>query len=350
MPYATTNQSSKRTAERAHEAASTLLVNLWHLKSKNGMFYYALDYARSLGAPVLLLTNRRLDLGEEFRDLNAVKIGLIHYIRMFPRLTQSAVFTPTPHPLPFVDRQLIVVHDSYPFNGFAGRFKSMLLRLSLATSRCKVAFINRTDSRRFVDRIVSAPGRKLFLPNHLPAKLDVERPQRCPDQLTIGLVGTDSPKKNYDDLLNVVAKANSLSLRFVVYGADTAYFRGLASRFPEARLQLMPSSENDFAKFFSAIDCLVSVATNEGFSRPVASALQSGVPCLLRRDEVFVEFYDGAARIYPTITDLVADLRPDKELPRARGINNALELQAAIDSGTAVLRNLCVPSTADCSS
>ena len=322
-------------------SGEALILNLWHLKARNGMFYYALDYARSLGTPVFVVASPHLEFGAEFEPQKIWRAGVLRYICMLPRLLRSgAVFTPTPHPLPFISRQMIVVHDSYPFVGFFGRVKSIMLRLSLATSRCKVAFINRTDSRRFVDRVGGESSRKGFLPNHLPASVPVTRRQRIPHQLIVGLVGTDSPKKNYDELMQVVMAEGAVGLKFVVYGTDTAYFRQLVERFPGISIVLLPSSESDFARFFAAIDCLVSVATNEGFARPIAGALQCGVPCLLRENEVFLEFYDGAASFYPTISALVADLRPDIKFSPGRGIKDASELHAAIDSGVAALREL----------
>src|SRR5690606_20806105 len=143
-----------------------LVINLWHLKATNGMFYYACDYVRAIRAPAVVLLNRKFRQVEPstLGDLPQRRVGLLGYLGFWVELlwSRSPVFTPTPHPLPFIRRQLIVVHDSYPFRRTGGLIclvKKALLRISLATSRCKVAYINNTDSRRFVEKLVKAEER-----------------------------------------------------------------------------------------------------------------------------------------------------------------------------------------------
>src|SRR5689334_8052505 len=101
-----------------------LVLNLWHLKNTNGMFYYAVDYARSLQRPATLLLHPRLQgvSAAMFGDLPILRLDLWGYFKFFLQLLarSGGVFTPTPHPLPFLGRQIVVVHDSYPFRGRAG--------------------------------------------------------------------------------------------------------------------------------------------------------------------------------------------------------------------------------------
>ena len=35
-----------------------LICNLWHIKQTNGLYYYALDYVRAIGAPNVRLKGR----------------------------------------------------------------------------------------------------------------------------------------------------------------------------------------------------------------------------------------------------------------------------------------------------
>jgi hypothetical protein len=254
-------------------------------------------------------------------------------------------FTPTPHPLPFVSRQLVVVHDSYPFQGPVGRIKRWLFQLSLATSRCKVAYINHSDSKRFVERCVNDVERRVFLPNHYPVAPTLARGRRYQGGLlTVGLVGTDSAKKNYASLFAVVlARGLQDQIQFEVFGHDTAYFRDVCGGCGQVSVRLLPSDSTSMGAFFDGIDCLVSIAHGEGFGRPIAYALSAGVPCFLIEDEVFREFYAGLATFAPTVDALVsAMLVSDNHV--AKQLKSAdfppPSIQLAIERGLAVIRNL----------
>ena len=75
----------------------------------------------------------------------------------------------------------------------------------------------------------------------------------------------------------------------------------------EAHISLYESDRVGLDEFMAGIDVLVSVAELEGFGRPIAAAMQSGIPCYLLRKPVFLEFFDGA-HFFDDVTGLVGGL------------------------------------------
>lgn len=346
MPESMSAGTAKAGSAMPMEARNgTLVINLWHLKSTNGMFYYACDYLREIQAPALILLNSRLQGFEAsvFGGVPLRRLGLFGYLRFALSLLRSggSVFTPTPHPLPFVSRQLVVVHDPYPFEGTLGFFKMGLLRLSLMTSGCRVGYINNSGARRFVDRCVASENRKVFLPNHFPPPSRIT-PRQATARMVVGLIGTDSAKKDYAALFDVVCSRDlGDRFEFLIFGHDSPYFRSVRAKFSELRIRLMPSDTNSIDAFLVEVDCVTSVARNEGFGRPIAHALAGGIPCFLLDDEVFREFYGAAAVFSHSIEALVENLLRARtyEDPK-RQWQPSVEISAAIERGIALIDSL----------
>ena len=293
-----------------------VIVNFFNLKNTNGMYYYALDYiqrSKPAVGRILVRPNLAGEVRRQLPGLTVVECDLAGFIAnvLVAWVRGGFFYTPTPHPLPFISRQLIVVHDSYPFLGALGTFKKFLLRLSLGSSRCLVGYINRSDARSFVAQIGVREARQIFAPNYFPPALSLSRKDRSTHllRLRVGLFGTDSPKKNYEALFDeVVSSGHADLMEFRIYGHKTAYFSALTSRFGSVRCELVESDRFGLAEFLDSVDVVVSVALSEGFGRPIAAALASGVPCFLIETQVFREFFDGAAKFEATISGIVAQL------------------------------------------
>lgn len=293
-----------------------IVGNLFFIKNTNGLFYYGSDYLRDQQAfvrellvhPTLEAAARRMFPGMQIVAC-ANALALLVKVRA-ARRRGDLLYTPTSHPLPCIDRQWIVVHDAYPFLSGMGRLKRFMLRLSLALSRCRVAYINESETRAFVCRLGINESRLVFAPNKVESSTQTPRPARqVAELLKVGLVGTDSPKKRYGDLLSITAAAGlSSSIDFRLYGHKTAYLEQVRAQHPEARISLYESDRVRLDEFMAGIDVLVSVAELEGFGRPIASAMISGIPCYLLRKPVFLEFFDGA-HFFDDVAELVSGLR-----------------------------------------
>ncbi len=279
-----------------------IVANLFFIKNTNGLFYYAADYLRDLQSLVREVLVRP-DLAGPARSMfpGARIITCRNFLSLCVRLCVAKyygdlIYTPTPHPLPFINSQWIVIHDSYPFLTAKGQFKRRLLQLSLISSRCRVGYINESQTFDFVVGLGVSETRLLFTPNKVSESKFMLRPLHLPSApLKIGLVGTDSPKKCYDQLLQAVLHAGLEPLfDFRFYGHHTAYFEGVRQRYPEIRITLEESDHRSLSDFLVGIDVLVSVADFEGFGRPIATALVEGVPCYLLKTPVFLEFFTTA--------------------------------------------------------
>ncbi len=293
-----------------------IVGNLFHIKSTNGLFFYGLDYLRgNLDLVRIVLVRPELEhrVRKELPSIEVIACSgwryLIEAVRA--RLCGDLLYTPTSHPLPFINRQWIVLHDAYPFEvGPRSRLKRLLLKWSLAKSRCWVAYINRSEAQPFVASLGVAARRMVFAPNLFPEPARRVSPVSLPNRITtVGLFGTDSAKKNYDWLFSGV-RATELSSRLVfrVYGHDTAYFRDIRGKFPDIRIELVRSDDESIDEFMSSVDVLASASEQEGFGRPFASALLAGLPVELLDRPVFREFFTGGARFHPDIDALVQSL------------------------------------------
>jgi hypothetical protein len=140
------------------------------------------------------------------------------------------------------------------------------------------------------------------------------------DRPSIGLFGTDSPKKNYERLfLEILNNAPPVPLSFRLYGQDNPYISRILADFPTLDIQVVSSDEIELEAFIRSVDILASAATREGFSRPMALALSLGVPCWAVEAPVFREFYGHAVTFHPEVAALanaLATLVPGMNITR----------------------------------
>lgn len=304
-----------------------MLCNLWHIKQTNGLFYYALDYVRAVDGPTLVLVRPALQDATRrelpHHDVRAVSTSGIlgHLLRAM--ILRRWVFTPTSHPFPLHNRQLIVVHDGYPFLGRKGRLKRRLFRVSLWSSCCQVGHINHSTSLHAVPTDIVSRERLWYMPNQGPEERVVQELRLARERTILGgapsltdakrmriaLFGSDSRKKRYEDLFAQCERAGGDSrLSLLIYGHPTDYYRELCERFPSLDIKLVPSSEVRMENFLCDIDGVASVAEHEGFGRPIALALAAGIPCFLLASPVFAEFFGRSTRLYASTEELVQAL------------------------------------------
>jgi hypothetical protein len=308
-----------------------IIVNMWFIKHSNGLFHYGLDYASALGrsvrevwvrnAGMAMMVNQRLpEVDVRIVGMRDVLSGLACAGR-----NSDLVFTPSSHPVALIFRQVVVVHDSFPFVGRLGAIKLAMFRIALLLSGAWVAYVNRSDSYRFLRSIGLADKRMHYLPNHipLPHREQTVRPIHLHDNLVVGLFGSDSPKKNYHHLFASFEEAcqpSSLSVVWRIYGHDNAYTQELRARFSNLVIEVVRSDELPIAGFLSSIDLAVSGALGEGFGRPIAAALVRGIPTMLIDTPVFREFYADSAKLFSTmdaLTTAIAALRSGQQLERS---------------------------------
>lgn len=283
-----------------------MIVNYIFLKSKNGMYYYSEDYVLEGKPEKVMRINGDLSCAS---IINKIKcIAMVYYYAIFH---DEYIYTPTIHPLPFLSKQLIICHDSYPFKGFKGKVKRFLLKLSLYTSNCSIGFINHGDSKEFVYSLGVSDARAVFLPNLIKSKELIEFPSSCKNNevIHVALVGTDSDKKRYEVLFNVLLSKHSSQLNklhFYLYGGESDYCKYILGKYSD-RIKITWVSPRviELDGFFSEMDVLVSVAKNEGFGRPIAFALQRGLLTLLIDDPVFKEFFSDSAYFFESESQLI---------------------------------------------
>jgi len=118
-------------------------------------------------------------------------------------------------------------------------------------SRCQVAYINRSEAQPFLVSLGVHPSRMIFAPNRFPEPvLRVSAVSSTNGKTTVGLLGTDSAKKNYDRFFNTLrSTVFSSRLMFRVYGHDTAYFRDIQGKFLDLSIELVRSDEKSIDEF-----------------------------------------------------------------------------------------------------
>lgn len=293
-----------------------IVANFFHIKSTNGLFFYGLDYLKE-NIDLVRIVLVRPDIEQRVREAlptsKVISCSVARYLLEVLRasLLGDLLYTPTSHPLPLIDRQWIVLHDAYPFEvGPKSKLKRFLLKWSLAMSRCRVAYINRSEALPFVASLGVDAERMVFAPNRFPEAPSHVSSVSSPNGVTtVGLFGTDSAKKNYVRLFSVVRTTELASrLAFRVYGHDTAYFRDIQGQFPDIQIELVRSDDVSIDEFICRVDVLASASEQEGFGRPFASALLAGLPVELIDRPVFREFFTGGARFHSDIDSLVQSL------------------------------------------
>lgn len=304
-----------------------IVGNLYFIKNTNGLFYYGADYLQDQREHVReILVRPALENAARamFPGVPLVVCGNVRELWRRARVAHGRddlLYTPTSHPLPLIDRQWIVVHDAYPFLAGPGRIKRLLLRLSLAMSHCRVAYINESETLSFVRQLGVTSARLLFAPNKVPSGSAERRPAKAiVGPLKVGLVGTDSPKKRYNELLAAVSVSGlQQTIAFHVYGHHTPYFEQVSRHHPGARLELHESDSQSLHDFLNEVDLLVSVADMEGFGRPIAVALMTGIPCYLLKKPVFQEFFstahffDDTSKLVMALADAIVTGLPEEK-------------------------------------
>lgn len=327
-----------------------IVVNFWFIKHSNGLFHYGMDYAIALSPDVREIWVRDDTLARlvaarmptvPVRILNAkslVRAALATARR------RDTLFTPSSHPIAFVPRQTVVVHDSFPFEGRAGRVKRLLFRVGLFASRGVAGYINCVDGHRFLKACGIPSHRTRYLPNRIGDRCaPAGNAAIVGDRIVVGLFGSDSPKKNYDALFaQATAIARLVDVEWQIFGHENAYTQRLKRDYPTSAITVVASDMMTLDQFLDTIDIAVSTATGEGFARPIALSLMRGIPTWLLDTPVFREFYQGSARLFPTVVALVDAIGAIKmgdhlERPVLR-IENALRADFA--AGVAWMRQL----------
>ncbi|MGW8192442.1 hypothetical protein [Sphingomonas hankookensis] len=301
-----------------------MIVNLANLNASNGMFWYAVDKIKSLGdAPVTVLVNARLAplACKELPGATVIKIGRGAAARRIVatkllRRSSEKVVTFTSHPLPFVPNQTIAFYDDYPFAGRAGALKRALFTLAARTSRCRIGIINRSLAMPFLARC-GIPAERIFFDSAFPA-VDLQQTRARTAEpgtpLRIGLVGTDSRKKNYAEIFAATLMLQCVhDVQFLLYGAENDYVSDLRADFPTIDLAVVPSDDVGPIAFFDGVDYLVSAARAEGYGRPMGLAAALGVPLFLLRSPVFLEFFGEHATFFDdayTLMQHIVTTRP----------------------------------------
>jgi len=290
-----------------------IVANLAHIKAANGMFYYGLDYIAGMADDVRCILVRPTLHGlarQRFPGIAVKSCSAATWLAEIARarVRDDLLYTPTSHPVAGYRRQVIIVHDRYPFDTGSrrGRLKRSLLKAAIGLSGCDAGYVNRSDAQPFLCDLGVPQARMFFAPNR-PLLESVVQERTPGPQRTVGLFGSDSPKKNYAALFEAVAGGDH-DMEFLVYGHDTPYLRTVVAAFPGISITLVKSDEVGLSPFLAMVDVVGSVAIGEGFGRPIASALHAGIPCVLLDAPVFREFFDGAAMFSPTIPDFVAQL------------------------------------------
>lgn len=302
------------------------VINLSFINASNGMFWYAIDKIKTLGQELdahVVIVRAELDslVRRELPGAQVLARSRIQSIQDILRWKimcgrQVRVVTFTPHPIPFFRQQTVAFYDDYPFSGRFGLAKRLLFALAVRSSGCRIGVINRSVAIPFLQRCGVARDR-IFFDSAFPTVEFAELPLRSSDPApvpVVGLVGTDSEKKNYAAIFDAVTSLNvACDLRFLIYGAENEYVKSLRRDYGVIDLEIVPSDEVGIPEFLSKVDYLVSAATAEGYGRPMGLAVAMGVPLFLLRAPVFLEFFGEHALFFdgvPEMMTFIAESRP----------------------------------------
>jgi hypothetical protein len=279
-------------------AMKMTVFNLFFLKSKNGMYYYALDYIRQIKPrdTTYVLLNKKFfnDVPSELANTN---VKLVHWYQLyFILIHQKAnfglIFTPTPHPIPFIRNQCIVFHDLFPFYGLKGWLKFFLFKVASYITNIRIGYINRSILLPFVNEEFSH-CKTVFLPNIPSFNNNPDTPiafyQKNQATLNIGFFGTDSKKKRYHEFLQLCPASSNLKFSF--YGPENSYTKELKECFPNLTLIFIDSAKVEPEEFIKGVHSIASIALYEGFGRLNLLALSLGKNIFLLDTPVNKEFF-----------------------------------------------------------
>lgn len=314
-----------------------MIVNLANINASNGMFWYAIDKIKTIGdTPVTILVNSRLaplvraELPAAIIDVMGRQAAARRIIveKLVQRSSEKVV-TFTSHPLPFVPDQTIAFYDDFPFYGARGKLKRALFILAARTSKCRIGIINRSLAIPFLTNC-GIPTDRIFFDSAFPdikIKKARHRSIEVGQKACIGLVGTNSRKKNYDKIFAAVNKLGFIhDVRFVLYGADNDYVKELRCNFPMIDFVVISSDNVGLDNFFDEVDYLVSASLAEGYGRPMGLAVALGVPLFLLRSPVFLEFFGEHAVFFDEIIALmrhIVDTRPPRVTAAVQLVHDA---------------------------
>lgn len=304
------------------------------------MFYYAIDYLHEIEGEVEIILNRKYfnTVPRELARFSVKIMGKLEFFLYSILNRHESWITPTAHPLPWLTHQLVVIHDVYPFIGKIGLVKIELLKLSYFFNNYSVGIINKALLIPFVIKI-KKDNQWLYLPNKIPISKSINQQPKSRDITKIGLIGSDSTKKNYSDLISRL----KLNYQYKIFGQDTNYFRSLKNEFPAHDIDLVDSSDVTFEDFAIDIDCVISVSKEEGFGRLNIAAIQNGIPVILLRSVTATEFYQKLHDIRSGITisntvDEISQILENKFMRNfTLDLNSLYDLQQHFISGSQLL-------------
>lgn len=280
-----------------------IFANFWFLKRSNGMAFYGIDYVNQLlelGINITVIKKNNVSIQiAQHPLLTVLEVGFFSFLLLYFKIIfcRASVYCPTMHALPFVRHQVFTIHDAYPLikNHPKSNFNRILFRLMLKYKNTTIATINNSIHKQLPQFDLS---QNLYAPNLVEThNLKVHKKKDLSiNKIRVGLIGTDSEKKNYENLFGIYSSYDTTRyFSFHIYGNDTPYIDKIKRTFPELRIELVKNDASDIDTFFKHVDIILSVARNEGFCRPIAHAICSGMTCILIDDDVFKEFYSDLA-------------------------------------------------------
>ena len=312
------NELRKSSKDKAIRVA----YNLYFLNDINGMYYYGNDYIKGRNIKsVVIIANKKIynKIRKLKPNYKVIRVdSLIELIFIAFRLRKDIlIFSPTAHPIPIMNRrQLCVVHDSYPFNQ-NNKIKRLIFRAMYKLTSTQVGYINETDSKQMCNRLLSwCKGEKsIFMPNFWPSiNLNHEKKQIGRNQtkeITAGLLGTNSSKKNYDMLFRSICRLipKDEYPRFLIYGQANKYTEKLINDYKDIDITVINSESVEINEYLGSIDTVCSASREEGFNRPIAFALNLGITVHTLTTEVYKEFYGDSIVMHSHIESLVLNLK-----------------------------------------
>ncbi|MUK92261.1 glycosyltransferase [Aliivibrio fischeri] len=297
-----------------------VVVNLFGLKQTNGMYFYALDYINEIKGVEKILVNRVFF--SKLKEIDRRNFKCCSFLGFLFELmiciwNRKFIYTPTSHPLPFYSKQLVVVHDIYPFkHGKLSKIKKILFNISAFTSRCNIGYINKSEVLPYLVNNKFLIGKLFFLPNLMPNidSFNFVPKVKNRNEFVIGVIGSDSYKKNYHLLCEKISESNFYGkIKIVIYGHDNNYTDSIISKYKNIQIKVMKSDYYCLSKFFSSIDVVVSIAEGEGFGRPLASAVALGLKTYVINNKINSEFFSDVY-IFDTVEDMILCIQNDIDI------------------------------------